>query len=136
MTFEQAINILKPSGDTAQDLRSAYLQACKQYHPDVNPNGLELMKLINLAYEFLTKHTGKWSYKSANSKPSIIDDISEIFDKIKRFNGIEAEVCGIFLWLSGETWRYKKQLKECGFRWSHNKFAWYWRPADYRKKSG
>ena len=136
MNVAQAMEILKPEGDSLEHLKSAYRKAAKKYHPDINPKGQEMMKLVNLAFEILTNHLNKWSFSertNGESRPSIDEAIQEIFDKIKTFAGIKAEVCGTWLWLTGKTWLYKKQLKEFGLRFAPKKQAWYWHPQDYKK---
>ena len=45
MNRTEALNILKPSGNDQESLKKAYRQASLKYHPDHNPDGLELMKL-------------------------------------------------------------------------------------------
>lgn len=135
MDIKQALNVLRPNGNTLDDLKSAYRAACKKYHPDINPNGLELMKVINTAYSFLKKNVNKWSHTQQTNDIGIDDILQGIFDKIKHFSEIKSEVCGSWLWVSGQTWRYKKQLKEFGFRWAPKKTQWYWRPEGYRKRS-
>jgi len=137
MTFQQALGILNPSDETAGELKAAYRRASLKYHPDRNENGLEMMKLINLAYSFLKDHTGKWSKaKHYNPNEAGLDEVlSGLFDKIKTFVDIRAEICGAWMWVSGNTKTYKEELKDLGFKWSKNKVAWYWHPAGYRKRS-
>jgi len=135
MNIEQALNVLRPSGNTLDELKSAYRQACKKYHPDVNPNGLELMKVINLAYDFLKKNLNKWNHSQQTNDKGIDEVLQDIFDKIKHFVNVKSEVCGSWLWLSGQTWRYKKELKELGFKWAPKKHQWYYRQGDYKKLS-
>ena len=135
MNRTEALNVLKPQGNTLGELKSAYRAAAKQYHPDVNEHGLELMKVINCAYEFLKKNLSKWSFDQATNDTPLTEILQEKFDAIKHFIGIETEVCGSWLWVSGDTKRYKEQLKEAGFRWARKKVQWYWRPEGYRKRS-
>lgn len=135
MTLTEALNILKPTGNDPDSLKAAYRAASKLYHPDINPNGLELMKLINCAYDFLRKHINKWHYQDTNNDTPIDKVLQDLFEKIKHFAGIKAEVCGTWLWVSGNTKTYKKELKEYGFRWAAKKKQWYWRPAGYRKRT-
>ncbi len=135
MNITEALNTIKPLGNTPDDLRSAYRAACKKYHPDVNPNGLEIMKAVNAAYSFLKKNLTKWNHTQQTNDTSIPDILQAIFDKIKHFGNIEAEVCGSWLWVSGETWRYKKELKAAGLKWAAKKRQWYWSPAGYKKRS-
>jgi len=135
MTREQALNVIRPTGETLDDLKNAYRQACKKYHPDLNPHGLELMKVVNIAYEFLKEHFGKWSCDQQTDDTSLTDKMQAVFNDIKHFVNVKTEVCGSWLWLSGETWRYKKELKTLGLKWASKKQMWYWNDGTYRKRT-
>lgn len=51
---------------TFDDIKSAYRQLAKQYHPDVNKNGTEKFREIKTSYEWLMKnHHPKKPMKSA-----------------------------------------------------------------------
>jgi len=135
MNIEQALNIIHPKGNSLDDLKMAYRIACKKYHPDINPDGLELMKLINTAHDFLKAHVNQWTYTQTSNSQGIDEILQEIFDKIKHLDGIKAEICGCWLWISGETRTHKAYLKEIKLRYAPKKKKWYWRPEGYKKKS-
>jgi hypothetical protein len=40
--------------------------------------------------------------------------------------GLEVELCGLWVWVSGDTKSHKEELKAAGFKWSPNKSAWYY----------
>ena len=61
--------------------------------------------------------------------------LREVLQKIINFDGIEILICGQWLWISGNTYVYKKELKELGFKWASNKKMWYWRSETFRKRS-
>jgi len=42
--------------------------------------------------------------------------------------GLDLEMCGSWLWVSGNTIDHKEELKEMGLRYSPNKKMWYYRP--------
>ena len=92
MRHSEAINILKPESNTAEALKAAYRKACKRYHPDLNPQGEELMKLINAAYEHLTKHLGSWTLDHATDEQGIDETFSEILEAIGHLEGLNIEV--------------------------------------------
>ena len=46
--------------------------------------------------------------------------------------GLNLEMCGSWLWVSGNTIEHKEELKELGLRYSPNKKMWYYRPKWYR----
>jgi hypothetical protein len=50
----------------------------------------------------------------------------DIINKIIRFVGINIEICGTWVWVSGNTKQYKDELKKVGFWWASKKLMWYW----------
>jgi hypothetical protein len=58
----------------------------------------------------------------------------EIISQIIHFD-ITIEICGNWIWLSGNTRSYSKQLKEIGFYYSPRKQMWYWRPSGWESNN-
>lgn len=61
--------------------------------------------------------------------------LRETLNKVINFTGVTIEIIGEWIWISGNTYQYKKDLKEIGFRWASNKKAWYWHSEAFRKRS-
>ena len=60
MNIYDAAKILGLTGSlNPEDTKAAYRAACKKYHPDINPVGEEMMKIINQAYDALKDYTGE-----------------------------------------------------------------------------
>lgn len=57
-----------------------------------------------------------------------------ILNKIINFSDITINIVGSWIWLEGDTYPYKDQLKEMGFTWSRQRKMWYWHNGEYRKK--
>ena len=137
MTHKEALAILKPDAATDDALKRAYRAASKIYHPDHGGNE-ELMKLVNLAYETLKRAERWWTpaeAREAARETPLTETLAALWDKIKHFPGIQGEVIGTWLWVTGDTRKYKAQLKEAGFRFSARKSAWYYHEGKYRKHS-
>ena len=136
MNKAEAINILKPEGTTAAELKAAYRKMSMQFHPDKGGDP-EIMKVINLAYEFLSKHG--FSMSDQMSEGDILGDLMEKWNMIKGFSGVQGEICGNWIWVDFDTWRekklYKSELRSAGFKYSNNKDRYFWHPAGYRKRS-
>ena len=49
--------------------------------------------------------------------------------------GIEIEIVGSFIWITGNTKNYKDEIKALEFRYSPKKYAWYKAPSNYKKRS-
>ena len=97
------------------------------------------MQKINNEYEALSKalindnvdfsdDRKAWETKCASM-------YTEIIEKIINLPGLVIEICGTWIWVTGNTFANREQLAEYGFRFSRPKSAWYWRPDGYRKMS-
>lgn len=119
---------------TPESIKLAYRKACAKYHPDRNPAGLEMMKLVNQAYELLKNQSGTVNQQSNN--PDIASYGEEIFNALSAIIHlpIEIEICGSWVWLHGDTRPHKEIIKAAGFKWAPKKCLWYYRPADYKSK--
>ena len=60
---------------------------------------------------------------------------NETIARIIRLNGLEVEICGSWIWVSGNTKEHKEVLKQLGFKFAYKKKAWYYHKDKFRKKS-
>lgn len=130
MKIQDAFNILGV-GDghvTQEDITQAYRRACMKYHPDRNPAGLEMMKLINAAREALK------DFVSGESVGEGRDYGEKINAALNAIVGLclTIEVCGAWVWVTGDTKAHKDALKTAGFFWAPKKQAWYFRPEEHK----
>lgn len=50
---------------------------------------------------------------------------------------IEIEICGSWIWVSGNTYSCKDELKSNGFHWASKKKMWYWHdPKEQVRSNG
>jgi hypothetical protein len=137
MDLIQALSILSPTEKTEAGLKAAYKKAAIQHHPDKG-GSLEIMKLVNAAYDYLKKceswWTGEQARKAKKTTP-LTETMQNMIDKIKTFSGLKIEIIGSWLWVSGETKPVKEELKKSGFSFSFNKKSWYYHEDTYRKRS-
>ncbi len=141
MTRQEALRIIKPESENPEALKQAFRRKAKEYHPDLNPGNekeaAEVMKTINAAYDLLTECLGQWFDFSKGAEytgPGLDEKIMEILKSIKHIPGIEIEVCGTWIWITGDTKPVKDSLKEKSFKFAAKKKSWYWRPAGYRRR--
>ncbi|MDE6608845.1 MAG: J domain-containing protein [Lachnospiraceae bacterium] len=135
--------------NTLEELRKQYKDLLKKFHPD-NANGsTEATQEINAEYDRLfkvlknkleSKTADSTTNKESNYNQNMYDwendkALREVLQKIINFDGIEIEIVGQWIWISGNTFTYKKELKEIGFKWASQKKQWFWHSENFRKKS-
>lgn len=126
-----ASKILNISGElTPAIIKTAYRKASALYHPDRNPAGAEMMKAVNEAYDTLKDFTGNLESESDNYGETLSTALSSIIN----LAGLNVEVCGSWVWVTGETKTHKDALKENGFKWANKKKAWYLKPEGDKKR--
>lgn len=130
MNIYDAAKILSVSGDvTPEQVKAAYVAACKKYHPDINPAGAEMMKVVNAAYDVLRDYSG-----TLKDEQSTYGDLfNDALNAVLPLSGLTIEICGV--WVTGETRQHSQVLKGAGFKWAHKKKAWYFRPEQHRSFS-
>ena len=133
MIVIDAINTLGLTGKeiTKEDVKKAYLNAAKKYHPDINPAGETLMKLINEAKETLFKETFPIELSKVKGKIADFGEaVNEALNKIINIQGISIEVIGSWIWVSGDTKPHWPTFKEAGFSFAPKKQKVFFRPED------
>jgi hypothetical protein len=113
------------------EVKARYKQHAMQHHPD-RGGDKRTMQEINAQYEAIKKNPAYKFWKQKEETRQDYKEFPEIINKIIGFTNITIELCGNWLWLSGATFRYKKELKEHGFFYAGEKKLWYWRPHDYK----
>jgi hypothetical protein len=124
----QALQILGLTGTVSKsDIKIAYQRKAKEFHPDRNPAGLEIMKMINVAYE-LVKDEIEITVHADKEMESYPQSLAMALNAIIHLD-LTIEICGLWIWVSGDTKAHKDQLKSAGYFWSAKKTMWYFRPT-------
>lgn len=131
---------------TLEELRKQYKELLKAHHPD-NGGDVAIMQEINAEYDMLFKllkdkheSTSSKTYKKdyySKMKYDFAEDekLRDILNKIIHFEDITIEIIGNWVWISGSTYQYRKELKEIGFKFAGQKKMWYWHSEAFQKKS-
>lgn len=138
MNIKDALSILGLAATADQaEIKKAYRQSCKKYHPDRNPAGLEMMKAVNVAYQFLTEISYNGAERPINEEVNsdFGDMLNDAINAVIGLAGVSIEVCGAWVWLTGNTKQHKETIKAAGYWWAKKKQAWYFRPPDYKSKN-
>jgi hypothetical protein len=121
---------------TIEELKKAYRQLAKKFHPDLNRDAdtTKQMQDINNEYEYLFSRLG--TEKDTKAGHNVNDSFRDIINNLMKYEGIEIDIIGSWIWLKGNTYNVKEQIKELGFKWSKNNKAWYLGELSATKKKG
>lgn len=113
---------------TLDELKKEYRRLAMIHHPDHGGNP-EIMKAINSEYKRTfesLKNQHNATAEDFRKTTEAPEEFINIINTLIKFPGITVELCGSWLWISGETLPIKDQLKAAGCRWSSSKKMWYW----------
>lgn len=133
MKIEDAAKLLEISGTLTKNIiRKAYKKSSYKYHPDKG-GSVEMMQAINQAYEALKDFEGDIEAGTLGYS----DLLNEALLKVIHLANVSIEVCGAWVWVTGDTKQYSKELGKngAGFWWAKKKQAWYFRPSDWKSSS-
>ena len=134
---------------TLEELRRQYRDLLKKYHPDNKDGSTQATQEINAEYDRLFKvlkdrHEKSTDNKGNNTKTDFnnmkydfSDDelLRDMLQKVIHLSDITIEIIGNRIWISGNTYQYKKELKDLGFKFAGQKKSWYWHSEAFRKRS-
>lgn len=125
---------------TREEMKAQYRALCFAHHPDKGGD-TRTMQEINAewamiqAREAWTEASERQQKAHADGKKSAGDyhDLNEVTEILRakielalNLDGVEVELMGLWVWLTGNTKAHKETLKENGFKWSPKKTAWYY----------
>lgn len=113
---------------TLDELKKEYRRLAMIHHPD-HGGDTATMQAINGEYSEAfarLKDQHNAAADEAHQTTETPEEFIAIISQLLRFPGLIVELCGSWLWITGETYAVRDQLKAAGCRWSSSKKAWYW----------
>ena len=130
----------KKNYETAEEVKKDYLEFVKKNHPD-NGGDEETFKEIQNEYieiyeiyKNIHKNKNGEKYETKNDSEDL-KKYKKIIDEIVTIDGIDIDIIGSWLWVSGRTYEHKEKLKKIGLKYSAHKKAWYYHEGTYKKKT-
>lgn len=119
---------------TLEEVKKHYKNLAMIHHPDKG-GSTERMQEINAEYQSVCNNPFfAYAEQTAEDKAEFIK-YPEIINQVIGLSGIVIELIGNWIWISGNTYPHREQLKKTGFYFASKKLMWYYRPEDYKSSN-
>ena len=139
MTKEEILSMLKTAKDK-ESLKKMWFRMAMKLHPDKGGDE-EIFKFASNEYESLFsrlkdgfKRSEKEHYEESPNEDELSEMLFELLMKYSRISMLNVELCGSWIWITGDTKPHSDEFKEDHFMWSPKKSAWYFHEGKYRKR--
>ena len=115
-----------------------FRQLAQKLHPDHGGNQADFVALVEQFQNFQSftwNNAGqaKWGTDYKPKDFTLSKEAMERLYQVIRYPDLVTEIIGTWVWVTGETRKYKDQLKELNFKWSPKKLAWNYHSEPWRK---
>lgn len=133
-----------------EDVKETFKRLAKELHPDNGGDAEQFKAMMNeytVAFNRYknvhrkdqdrqeSKDNGAENRSNSRAEyQESPEEFAEIINKVIFMDGVEIEIVGRWVWLSGNTYFYKDQIKEAGFMWSSKHRKWFWNGGERKSK--
>lgn len=130
---------------TIEDVKETFRDLAKKLHPDCGGDAEQFKKMmqeytiifkrlknVHRAGEKKTEQAEQESHEYTESESP--EEFADIISKVIYMDGVEIEIVGRWIWLSGNTYAYKDDIKAAGFFWSSKHKKWYYNGGTKKSK--
>lgn len=111
-----------------EELKKLYKELVLKNHPDRGGDNATMAQ-INAEYDKVFVEMQKVSTNKTEQNEKV-NEYRDIINQLLNLSGIQIEICGAWLWISGNTKPHKETFKKLKCMWSSKKAMWYWRPEE------
>ena len=119
---------------TLDEVKATYKQLAKQHHPDLGGD-TATMQAINSEYAFACAKVLKGenlSTEDTDEQVRLSEEYRAVIEKLIALTGIIIEVVGNWIWVTGNSYPVRKELKAAGLFFASKKLAWYYRAEEFK----
>ncbi|OJV50985.1 MAG: hypothetical protein BGO31_10990 [Bacteroidetes bacterium 43-16] len=120
------------------EIKALYRKLAKQHHPDKSGD-VTIMQEINVYYELAISKLARGSNLSEEEVEQEIrfsEEYRIVIEKIIHLEGIQIELIGLWIWVTGDTYPIRAELSKAGLIFTKPKKAWYYRSKEYEGRRG
>lgn len=123
------------------EIKARYRDLCRAHHPDLHPHDPDAtarMQDVNGEYRDALRGEYRKTKNDDDAENACDADAhaAETLAGIIMLPGILIEIVGRWIWVTGETYPVRAELKAAGFRFASRKVAWYWHAPEDKCRGG
>jgi len=119
-------------------LKKEYFKLAKKYHPDAGGTTVQFQNLANEYQELLKKLLAGSKLTNEEQENELIldENIRAVIDQLIGLEGINIELIGKWLWVSGNTYPVRNEFKKAGLfpLKKDNKFFWVYKGVESKSR--
>ena len=116
-----------------EEIKRLYHKLAMQNHPDLGGK-LETMQAINNEYDIVAEQfknihenaSGETYESEEQQNNEIPSDFRDMINNLIHMEGIIVELVGKWIWVTGNSYQHKDNIKKMGFKYASTKKAWFW----------
>ena len=119
---------------TIEEVKIRYRTLAKLFHPDCGGT-TDLMQALNTEYSVACNSILRGENRTTEEtqgEMKLSEEYRLVIEKIIPLPGIKIEIVGNWIWVTGNTYPVRQQLKETGLFFASKKQAWYYRAEEYK----
>lgn len=135
--------------DSVETLRNEFKKLCFKLHPDKGGNETDFKNMQNEFEKILKSFSGKkQNYQEQNNQEQkeqnefnysynsdFEKELMNIIINLVNYSDLNLEVCGVWLWVTGDTKKHKDLLKSLNLRFHAKKLCWFFCDYNESKKT-
>jgi hypothetical protein len=128
------------SCNTLDDAKLAYKTFAKILHPDINKSETATADFQEMCNQFDSFQPKKLKFEKEMNEFNGAE-YRTVLEQLWKLDGVIVEICGSYLWLSGETKKHLFQIKAIESpmfekpMWAKNKEMWFFKPKGYKSQN-
>lgn len=123
---------------TLEEVKAEYKKLALQHHPD-RGGDTATMQAINSEYAFASARIikgGNFSQEETEQEIRFSEEYRKVIEQIGHLESITIELVGLWIWVTGNTYPVRAELKKAGLFFASKKQAWYYRSEEYKADRG
>ncbi len=119
-----------------EEVKKRYKQLAMENHPD-RGGDTAAMQAINTAYAFTIANVSKGEGlpdEQIDTEIKLSEEYRRIIEQVSSLPEIMIEIAGLWIWVTGNTYPVRKELKTAGLYFASKKQAWYYRSDAYKMR--